>query len=248
MAKMLTLPKSRILNTDQLGTGVLEAFDYPSADGSDGSPAGFPAPASRAKPAHVSSAELLWPTLGGDGHQITRHTEQEVKAREKKAWEAGFEEGRKKGLLEAAENISTARAGVAVTLEDFAGERELYYQRVEGEVVSLALAIARRVLHREAQLDPMMLKAVAHFALTKIAEGTSVRLRVNPQQVEAWQEVMNRQQGLKVRPAVVADPAVSRADCLLETEVGSTDLSVETQLEEIEKGFFDLLAARPSKL
>jgi flagellar assembly protein FliH len=245
---MLTLPKSRILDTDELGSGVLEAFDYPPVDGSDGSPAGLPAAASRARPAHVSSAELLWPTLGGDRYQIARHTEQEVKARERKAWEAGFEEGRKKGLLEAAESISTARAGVAVTLEDFAGERELYYQRVEGEVVSLALAIARRVLHREAQLDPMMLKAVAHLALGKIAEGTSVRLRVNPQQAEAWQEVMNRQQGLKVKPVVVGDPGVSRADCLLETEVGSTDLSMGAQLEEIEKGFFDLLAARPSKL
>jgi len=41
---------------------------------------------------------------------------------------------------------------------------------------------------------------------------------------------------------------VSAADCLLETEVGSTDFSVQAQLEEIEKGFFDLLAARPSKL
>jgi flagellar assembly protein FliH len=244
---MLTLPKSRILSTAELGSGVIEAFDYPAADGSDGSPAAFTA-AARPKPAHVSSAELLWPTLGGDRRQSAKLTEQEVKAQEKKAWEAGFEEGRKKGQLEAAESISTARAAVAVTLEDFAGERELYYQRVEGEVVSLALAIARRVLHREAQLDPMMLKAVAHLALEKIAEGTSVRLRVSPQQVEAWQEVMTRQQGLKVRPAVVADPSVSRADCLLETEVGSTDLSVESQLEEIEKGFFDLLAARPSKL
>jgi len=227
---------------------VLEAFDYPSADGSGSSSAGLPAAASRAKPAHVSSAELLWPTLGGDRYQVARHTEQEVKAREKKALEAGFEEGRKKGLLEAAQSISTARAGVAVTLEDFAGERELYYQRVEGEVVSLALAIARRVLHREAQLDPMMLRAAAHLALGKMAEGTSVRLRVNPQQVEAWQQVMNRQQGLKVKPTVVADASVSTADCLLETEVGSADFSVQAQLEEIEKGFFDLLAARPSKL
>jgi len=245
---MHTLPKSRILNSDELETGVLQAFDYPSADGSNGSHGGLAVAASRARPAHVASAELLWPALGGDHHQTARHTEQEVKGREKKAWEAGFEEGRKKGLLEAAESISAARAGVAVTLEDFAGERELYYQRVEGEVVSLALAIARRVLHREAQLDPMMLKAVAHLALGRIADGTSVRLRVSPQQVEAWQEVMNRQQGLKVRPVVVADPAVGRADCLLETELGSTDLSVEAQLEEIEKGFFDLLAARPSKL
>jgi len=246
---MLTLPKSRILNTNELGSRAIQAFDYPPADGSLPAPAAFPS-ASRPKPARLASAELLWPTLGGDhrqdSHQAARQ-DQEIKAREKKAWEAGFEEGRKKALQEAGESISAAKAAVAVTLEDFAGERELYYQRVEGEAVSLALAIARRILHREAQLDPLMLQAAAHIALGKIADGTTVRLRANPQQVEAWQEVMNRQSGLKAKPVVVADPTVGRADCLLETELGSTDLSVESQLVEIEKGFFDLLSARPSR-
>jgi len=245
---MLTLPKSRILNTDQIESRIIEAFEYPVADVSAPLTGALPA-VSRAKPARVASNEILWPTLGGDHPPAAKAaTELEVKAREKKAWEAGFEEGRKKGLLEAAESISAARASVSVTLEDFAGERELYYQRVEAEVVSLALAIARRVLHREAQLDPVMLKAVAHMALAKIAEGTTVRLRANPCQVAAWQEVMNREQGLKVKPVVVGDPTVGPADCLLETELGSTDLSVEPQLEEIEKGFYDLLAARPSKV
>jgi flagellar biosynthesis/type III secretory pathway protein FliH len=31
----------------------------------------------------------------------------------------------------------------------------------------------------------------------------------------------------------------------LETELGITDLSLETQLKEIEQGLFDLLAQRP---
>jgi flagellar biosynthesis/type III secretory pathway protein FliH len=34
---------------------------------------------------------------------------------------------------------------------------------------------------------------------------------------------------------------------MLETELGSTDLTLESQLKEIEQGFFDLLAQRPQK-
>jgi flagellar assembly protein FliH len=33
--------------------------------------------------------------------------------------------------------------------------------------------------------------------------------------------------------------------CVLETEVGSTQISLETQLKEIEQGFLDLLEHRP---
>jgi flagellar assembly protein FliH len=34
-------------------------------------------------------------------------------------------------------------------------------------------------------------------------------------------------------------------NCILETDLGTTELGIETQLKEIEKGFFDLLAQRP---
>ena len=35
-------------------------------------------------------------------------------------------------------------------------------------------------------------------------------------------------------------------ECVLETSVGKVELGVSAQLEEIEKGFFDLLQQRPS--
>ena len=34
-------------------------------------------------------------------------------------------------------------------------------------------------------------------------------------------------------------------NCILETELGSTELGLESQLKEIETGLFDLLAQRP---
>ena len=37
----------------------------------------------------------------------------------------------------------------------------------------------------------------------------------------------------------------SAGECVLETRVGTVELGVKAQLEEIEKGFFDLLQQRP---
>jgi flagellar assembly protein FliH len=44
-------------------------------------------------------------------------------------------------------------------LELFDAERKGYFSRVECDVVHLALAIAAKVLHREAQVDPLLVAA-----------------------------------------------------------------------------------------
>ena len=46
-------------------------------------------------------------------------------------------------------------------------------------------------------------------------------------------------------PEIVGDPGLQPGECTLETELGSTHLSLDTQLKEIEQGFMDLLEQRP---
>ena len=45
----------------------------------------------------------------------------------------------------------------------------------------------------------------------------------------------------------MGDATLGPGHCILETELGSTDLTLESQLKEIEQGFFDLLAQRPKE-
>ena len=47
---------------------------------------------------------------------------------------------------------------------------------------------------------------------------------------------------------VVEDAEMKPTDCVLETELGSADFSIEAQLKEVEQGFCDLLALRPPLL
>ena len=72
--------------------------------------------------------------------------------------------------------------------EQFGRERARYFAGVEAEVVKLALAIAARVLHREAKLDPLLLAGAVRVALEKVAEDSAMVLRVPVEEVEMWRE------------------------------------------------------------
>jgi flagellar assembly protein FliH len=45
--------------------------------------------------------------------------------------------------------------------------------------------------------------------------------------------------------AVLEDASLSEHDCMLETELGIANFGLDTQLKEVEQGFFDLLALKP---
>jgi flagellar assembly protein FliH len=165
----------------------------------------------------------------------------------------GFQEGEREGRRAARAELATEvqaavareRCRVTTTVEQFRGAKDRYFADVEQEVVKLALAIAARVLHRESQLDPLLLAGVVRVALEKMADRTDVVLRVASPDVDAWQGALLAMQPHE-RPRVADDARLERGECVLETTMGTVELGVKVQLEEIEKGFFDLLNHRPT--
>jgi flagellar assembly protein FliH len=124
-------------------------------------------------------------------------------------------------------------------LESFNQERERYLHAVEHEVVKLALAVAARILRREAQMDPLLLTGAVRVALGQLSASTQVRLRVPAAELDLWTESMALVPNLTVKPTVVAGERMLLGDCVIETEMGSVDLGIRSQLGEIERGFFD---------
>jgi len=141
--------------------------------------------------------------------------------------------------------LSEVRAAVATALTDFARERAAYYQKIEGEAVELALSIARKILHREAQVDPLLLLGIARVALGKIAGATEVVLAVHPERAAEWRRYLAAHLEAAKLPEIKEDAALAREQCELRTAMGTAALGVEVQLKEIEQGLADLLAARP---
>jgi flagellar assembly protein FliH len=130
-------------------------------------------------------------------------------------------------------------------LNQFAHERSSYFARVEAEVIRLSLAIARRILHREAQVDPLIVATLVRVAAEKLEAASSVVVHVCPSECDRWREYLADLTD-KMNLTLAPDPTLEPGDCTLETEMGSTDLGIDAQLKEVEKGFFDLLAQRPS--
>jgi flagellar assembly protein FliH len=127
----------------------------------------------------------------------------------------------------------------------FARERAAYYTKLESEVVQLALSIARKVLHREAQVDPLLLAGIVRVALEKIEGATAVQLQVNPDLAPEWRRYMALHMDPATVPEIVEDQALEPERCVLRTSMGTAELGVSVQLKEIESGLMDLLAARP---
>lgn len=139
---------------------------------------------------------------------------------------------------------STEAETIRRALELFQVERKDYFARIESEVVHLALAIAAKILHRQAQVDPMLVAALVRVAVEKLHDGSSVSVRVPPAAAEKWRACMaNPLNGSTI--AIVEDDHLGADDCILETDLGSANFSIDAQLKEVEQGFFDLLAQRP---
>jgi flagellar assembly protein FliH len=160
-----------------------------------------------------------------------------------------FEQGRQSAQQQLRSELDTAlakqRNEIARGLHEFALERQNYYRRIEGEVVTLALAIARKILHREVQIDPHALAGIVRVTLEKLDTGTKVILRVHPKEATDWRHYFACQLEDAPTPDVHEDPTIPAGECRIETSLGSTEVGLESQLKEIETGLLDLLAERP---
>jgi len=166
--------------------------------------------------------------------------------REAAARDAGRQEGEAQGRAAGEQHLAQVRESVAAALAGFAHDRSRYHQQVESEVVQLALSIARKILHREAQVDPLLLAGMVRVTLEKIESATTVVVRVNPRQVAECRGYFEHSMKANQVPDVVEDAAIPMDQCALQTALGITEVGVEAQLKEIEQGLFDLLAKRPT--
>ena len=117
-------------------------------------------------------------------------------------------------------------------------ERDKFLQTAEHEVVKLALAIAARILRREAQIDPLFLLGAVRVALGQLAETMQVKLRIPAHEAELWTETLAHVPNLKMIPSVIADDHMQLGDCVIETEMGSVNLGLTAQLQESERILF----------
>jgi flagellar assembly protein FliH len=199
------------------GQGV-EAFGWPGPGG--------PAPAA---PSGARSAPAPPPAAAEpEGAEI----EARLAALERDAVSKGFAQGERAGAEAAARRGEATLRRLTETLGELTTLREQMIHQTERQMVQLALAVARRIVHREISIDQDLLIAMARVALDRLGESAQVTVRLNPEDFEATAAVRSAQwTGTHV--SVVADARVGRGGCRVESEFGTLDAGVDAQIQEI---------------
>jgi len=172
----------------------------------------------------------------------------DIEQLEKDAFDRGYAEGREAGLKEglqagedkAADWIEEMTARYTDTLAELAALKDTLRAQVEEEVVRLALAVARKLVHREINIDPTIIHTLVRVALDRVTGKTAVTVRLNPQDCDYMarrHEDMARKEGREIR--FEPDSSITQGSCIIQTETGDIDARIEEKFREVESAFFE---------
>jgi type III secretion protein L len=144
------------------------------------------------------------------------------------------EVGRQEGLAQVTQLV--ARAAL---------ERDRLLASAEAELVRLSLSVAEKILRREvARQTPVV--EIAASALEEARQRRVVVLRVHPEDASALRAcerqlvaILSQAPGLDLRE----DPGVSRGGVVVQTEGGTIDAQLDTQLQALRSALEEVLPA-----
>ncbi len=145
--------------------------------------------------------------------------------------ETAAAQGREEGLASVTE--LAARAALL---------RDRVLAQAEPELVELAFEVARRVLDVVAERDREVVVEVAGRALEAVRQRRELTVRVHPDDASALREQEARLYGrLAGAPcvAIVEDASVGRGGAVVETEAGTVDARLATQVDALRRAMVE---------
>ncbi|HWB86791.1 MAG TPA: FliH/SctL family protein [Bryobacteraceae bacterium] len=204
------------------------------------------------RPGEQSPASpVVWKKIGAAGGTDSAAVPVELQAA-KAEWErqcerkviearaAGQREGEATGRSRAAAELQPIIDRLSRSIEDLAQWRPKLRREAESDMIRLSLAIARRILRRELVVDPDAMHGLVLGALDKLQSQEICRVRVHPSHAAVVSACL-RQMANGSTVEVISDGSRELGGVVFETQRGNLDASVESQLQEIERGLADRL-------
>lgn len=145
--------------------------------------------------------------------------------------------GHAEGVAAADREMSDMMATMRNLVDMARVERHKLMESAEPELVRLAVGIAERVLHQQIALDRGVVVEMARVAISRLVEKESVTVRVNPGDLERMREHRDEllSNGEIKNFRVVEDQRVDRGGVVVETDGGTIDARISTQVNEAKR-------------
>ena len=175
--------------------------------------------------------------------QIIADAEAERDRLRNEAQTSGFEQGHKEGYEKGVAEVDRLVDRMHRILEAVMQRREEILADTESQIVELVILMARKVIKILSENQKNVVMANTLAALKKVKTRGEVTLRVNLEEVkltsEHAQEFIQHVENVK-GITVLEDSSVERGGCIVETDFGSIDARISSQLQELENKILEI--------
>lgn len=154
--------------------------------------------------------------------------------------DAAFERGREAGRREAEEryclNAQKNMEALKVIVDRLAATRREIIAAAETDLLTLALAMAEKVIHHEIAVNREVVYHVLRAALKEIVDHDNLVIRLHPDDylhiTTSRGNLLKEYEGMK-NVTFQEDPSVGRGGVIVETTFGEVDARIDQQFREI---------------
>ena len=175
--------------------------------------------------------------------EIIEKAEQSEAATQKKAFTEGFDAGREAGYNEGKTEVSRLIERLHTMIERTMDKRQQILAETEQQIVDLVLLMTRKVVKVISENQRNVVTSNIIHALRKVKGRADVILRVNLADVglttEHTKNFLAAAENIK-NITVVEDLSVDAGGCIIETDFGSVDARIASQLHELEQRILEI--------
>lgn len=149
--------------------------------------------------------------------------------------ETAAKEGYRAGIEQAETDIIALRSKIA----DFISSKQEVFEFIAPDILEISVDIARKIIKKEVEQDPqVILNSIVDVMRTLSKEEPRITVKLNPLQVDLVKTELPEyisSMGIDAKIAVVGDDTIEEGGCILNTNNGIVDASIDTQLEIIKE-------------
>lgn len=164
-----------------------------------------------------------------DRNLISRAQEEAVQIKE-----AAYQEGYNLGLEKAQADLVAFKSNLGA----FLSSEKRVFEAIAPDLIEISLEIAKKIIKHEVQTDPqIVIDTVCDILKTIPKNEPKINIKVNPAQAPYIKENMPNQLtllGVESKVTVLADDNITEGSCIVQTNNGVVDASIEAQLDIIQ--------------
>ncbi|MFJ7747044.1 flagellar assembly protein FliH [Peribacillus sp. NPDC097295] len=163
-----------------------------------------------------------------------------IEQAQKEGYQQGIEDGIQKGYNEIAGDIAFAKEVVEASKNDY----QQHLESSESVILDLALNVAKKIIGRQLENEQETFLSLVKGAIKEAKDYREVQIHIHPARYHSI--LSHKEELISIFPKdtelyIYPDDELKESSCIIESENGRIDASVDSQLQEIKVKLTELL-------